>query len=270
MIDMFLFWQQCVYDQIVVVLDVGCLGYGLFICGLVGLGKCVVVLCFVEYVFGCGELVVVKCSVQLIVVGIYLDLQLILFIFNKFGDKLCIEIVIEQVCEILQKLVFILQYGIVQVVIVDLVDVINCVVCNVLFKIFEELQFGCYLWLISSDLVCLLVIVCSCCQWLEFKLLLCEEVLVWLQVQGYSDVSVCEVFDVVCGYFGLVDDWLCEDGLVLCCQVVIDLELLVVGCVGVVELVQCWIGDEYGVLCLCYVVDFVLVQVVGGGLIDLD
>jgi DNA polymerase-3 subunit delta' len=270
MSDTFSPWQQRAYDQTVAALDAGRLGHGLLICGPAGLGKRAVALRLAEHVLGRGEPAAAKRSAQLIAAGTHPDLQLISFIPNKSGDKLRTEIVIEQVREISQKLALTPQYGIAQVVIVDPADAINRAACNALLKTLEEPQPGRYLWLISSDPARLPATVRSRCQRLEFKLPPREEALAWLQAQGHSDASAREALDAARGHPGLADDWLREDGLALRRQVATDLESLVAGRAGAVELAQRWTGDEHGALRLRHAADLALAQAAGGGLTDPD
>ncbi|MGH8045239.1 MAG: DNA polymerase III subunit delta', partial [Stenotrophomonas sp.] len=183
-------------------------------------------------------------------------------------DKLRTEIVIEQVREISQKLSLTPQYGIAQVVIVDPADAINRAACNALLKTLEEPQPGRYLWLISSDPARLPATVRSRCQRLEFKLPPREESLAWLQAQGHTEASAREALDAARGHPGLADDWLRHDGLALRRQVATDLEGLVAGRSGAVELAQRWTNDEHAALRLRHAADLALAQATGGGLTD--
>jgi DNA polymerase-3 subunit delta' len=266
--DTFSPWQQRAYDQTVAALDAGRLGHGLLICGPAGLGKREVALRLAKHVLGRGEPAAALRSAQLIAAGTHPDLQLISFIPNKTGDKLRTEIVIEQVREISQKLSLTPQYGIAQVVIVDPADAINRAACNALLKTLEEPQPGRYLWLISSDPARLPATVRSRCQRLEFKLPPREESLAWLQAQGHSETSAREALDAARGHPGLADDWLRNDGLALRRQVATDLEALVAGRSGAVELAQRWTTDEHAALRLRHAADLALAQATGGGLTD--
>jgi DNA polymerase III subunit delta' len=261
-------WQQRAYDQTVAALDAGRLGHGLLICGPAGLGKRAVALQLARHVLGRGEAHAAQRSEQLINAGTHPDLQLVSFIPNKTGDKLRTEIVIEQVREISQKLALTPQYGVAQVVIVDPADAINRAACNALLKTLEEPQPGRYLWLISSDPARLPATVRSRCQRLEFKLPPREEALAWLQAQGYPETTSREALEAARGHPGLADDWLRNDGLVLRRQVASDLEALVAGRTGVVELAQRWCADEHAALRLRFAADLALAQASGGGLTD--
>lgn len=268
MTDAFSPWQQRAYDQTIAALDAGRLGHGLLICGPAGLGKREVALRMATHVLTRGEPAAAKRSAQLIAAGTHPDLQLVSFIPNKSGDKLRTEIVIEQVREISQKLSLTPQYGIAQVVVVDPADAINRAACNALLKTLEEPQPGRYLWLISSDPARLPATVRSRCQRLEFKLPPREESLAWLQAQGHSEASAREALDAARGHPGLADDWLRNDGLALRRQVASDLEALVAGRSGAVELAQRWTNDEHAALRLRHAADLALAQATGGGLTD--
>ncbi|OEZ00328.1 MULTISPECIES: DNA polymerase III subunit delta' [Stenotrophomonas] len=261
-------WQQRAYDQTIAALDAGRLGHGLLICGPAGLGKREVALRMATHVLTRGEPAAAKRSAQLIAAGTHPDLQLVSFIPNKSGDKLRTEIVIEQVREISQKLALTPQYGIAQVVVVDPADAINRAACNALLKTLEEPQPGRYLWLISSDPARLPATVRSRCQRLEFKLPPREESLAWLQAQGHSEASAREALDAARGHPGLADDWLRNDGLALRRQVASDLEALVAGRSGAVELAQRWTADDHAALRLRHAADLALAQATGGGLTD--
>ncbi|MFL9582840.1 DNA polymerase III subunit delta' [Stenotrophomonas sp. AB1(2024)] len=268
MTDAFSPWQQRAYDQTIAALDAGRLGHGLLICGPAGLGKREVALRMATHVLTRGEPAAAKRSAQLIAAGTHPDLQLVSFIPNKSGDKLRTEIVIEQVREISQKLSLTPQYGIAQVVVVDPADAINRAACNALLKTLEEPQPGRYLWLISSDPARLPATVRSRCQRLEFKLPPREESLAWLQAQGHSEASAREALDAARGHPGLADDWLRNDGLALRRQVASDLEALVAGRSGAVELAQRWTADDHAALRLRHAADLALAQATGGGLTD--
>ncbi|MGH8037513.1 MAG: DNA polymerase III subunit delta' [Stenotrophomonas sp.] len=268
MTDTFSPWQQRAYDQTVAALDADRLGHGLLICGPAGLGKREVALRLAKHVLCSGEPAAALRSAQLIAAGTHPDLQLVSFIPNKTGDKLRTEIVIEQVREISQKLSLTPQYGIAQVVIVDPADAINRAACNALLKTLEEPQPGRYLWLISSDPARLPATVRSRCQRLEFKLPPREESLAWLQAQGHTEASAREALDAARGHPGLADDWLRHDGLALRRQVATDLEGLVAGRSGAVELAQRWTNDEHAALRLRHAADLALAQATGGGLTD--
>ncbi len=268
MTDTFSPWQQRAYDQTVAALDAGRLGHGLLICGPAGLGKREVALRLASHVLAGGDSPAAQRSAQLIAAGTHPDLQLVSFIPNKSGDKLRTEIVIEQVREISQKLALTPQYGVAQVVVVDPADAINRAACNALLKTLEEPQPGRYLWLISSDPARLPATVRSRCQRLEFKLPPREESLAWLQAQGHSDASAREALEAARGHPGLADDWLRHDGLALRRQVATDLEALVAGRSGAVELAQRWTNDEHAALRLRHAADLALAQATGGGLTD--
>ncbi|WP_313348594.1 DNA polymerase III subunit delta' [Stenotrophomonas sp.] len=261
-------WQQRAYDQTVAALDADRLGHGLLICGPAGLGKREVALRLAKHVLCRGEPAAAQRSAQLIAAGTHPDLQLISFIPNKTGDKLRTEIVIEQVREVSQKLSLTPQYGIAQVVIVDPADAINRAACNALLKTLEEPQPGRYLWLISSDPARLPATVRSRCQRLEFKLPPRDESLAWLQAQGHNENSAREALDAARGHPGLADNWLRNDGLALRRQVATDLEALVAGRSGAVELAQHWTADENAALRLRHAADLALAQATGGGLTD--
>jgi DNA polymerase-3 subunit delta' len=266
--DIFSPWQQRAYDQTVAALDADRLGHGLLICGPAGLGKREVALRLAKHVLCSGEPAAALRSAQLIAAGTHPDLQLVSFIPNKTGDKLRTEIVIDQVREVSQKLSLTPQYGIAQVVIIDPADAINRAACNALLKTLEEPQSGRYLWLISSDPARLPATVRSRCQRLEFKLPPREESLAWLQAQGHSEASAREALDAARGHPGLADDWLRHDGLALRRQVASDLEALVAGRSGAVELAQRWTNDEHAALRLRHAADLALAQATGGGLTD--
>lgn len=263
-------WQQRAYDQTVAALDAGRLGHGLLFCGPAGLGKLGVALRLAEHVLGQGEPAAAKRSAQLLAAGIHPDLQRISFIPNKSGDKLRTEIVIEQIREVSQKLSLTPQYGVAQVVIVDPADAINRAACNALLKTLEEPQPGRYLWLISADPARLPATIRSRCQRLEFKLPPREEALAWLQTLGHSEASAREALDAARGHPGLADQWLREDGLALRRQVATDLEALVAGRAGAVELAQRWTADDNAALRLRHAADLALAQATGGGLTDPD
>ncbi|MEG2803861.1 DNA polymerase III subunit delta' [Stenotrophomonas sp.] len=263
-------WQQRAYDQTVAALDAGRLGHGLLICGPAGLGKRAVALRMAQHILCAGEPAAARRSAQLIAAGTHPDLQLVSFIANKSGDKLRTEIVIEQVREISQKLALTPQYGIAQVVIVDPADAINRAACNALLKTLEEPQPGRYLWLISSDPARLPATVRSRCQRLEFKLPPREEALAWLQAQGHAEAGAREALEAARGHPGLADAWLRDDGLALRKQVATDLEALVAGRAGAVELAQRWAGDDNTALRLRHAADLALAQATGGGLTDPD
>jgi DNA polymerase-3 subunit delta' len=266
--DIFSPWQQRAYDQTVAALDADRLGHGLLICGPAGLGKREVALRLAKHVLCSGEPAAALRSAQLIAAGTHPDLQLVSFIPNKTGDKLRTEIVIDQVREVSQKLSLTPQYGIAQVVIIDPADAINRAACNALLKTLEEPQPGRYLWLISSDPARLPATVRSRCQRLEFKLPPREESLAWLQAQGHSEASAREALDAARGHPGLADDWLRHDGLALRRQVASDLEGLVAGRSGAVELAQRWTADDNAALRLRHAADLALAQATGGGLTD--
>ncbi len=157
-----------------------------------------------------------------------------------------------------------------QVVIVDPADAINRAACNALLKTLEEPQPGRYLWLISADPARLPATIRSRCQRLEFKLPPREEALAWLQSLGHSEASAREALDAARGHPGLADQWLREDGLALRRQVATDLEALVAGRSGAVELAQRWTADDNAVLRLRHAADLALAQATGGGLTDPD
>lgn len=270
MSEMFSPWQQRAYDQTVAALDADRLGHGLLICGPAGLGKRAVALRMASHILCRGESPAAQRSAQLIAAGTHPDLQLISFIPNKSGDKLRTEIVIEQIREISQKLSLTPQYGVAQVVIVDPADAINRAACNALLKTLEEPQPGRYLWLLSSDPARLPATVRSRCQRLEFKLPPRAEALAWLQAQGHSEASAREALDAARGHPGLADAWLRDDGLALRKQVATDLEALVAGRIGAVELAQRWAGDEHASLRLRHAADLALAQASNGGLTDPD
>lgn len=270
MSEMFSPWQQRAYDQTVAALDADRLGHGLLICGPAGLGKRAVALRMAKHILCRGESPAAQRSAQLIAAGTHPDLQLISFIPNKSGDKLRTEIVIEQIREISQKLSLTPQYGVAQVVIVDPADAINRAACNALLKTLEEPQPGRYLWLLSSDPARLPATVRSRCQRLEFKLPPRAEALAWLQAQGHSEASAREALDAARGHPGLADAWLRDDGLALRKQVATDLEALVAGRAGAVELAQRWAGDEHASLRLRHAADLALAQASNGGLTDPD
>ena len=268
MSDAFSPWQQRAYDQTIAALDAGRLGHGLLICGPAGLGKLAVALRMAEHVLGQGEPGAARRSAQLLAAGTHPDLQHVSFIPNKTGDKLRTEIVIEQIRDVSQKLSLTPQYGVAQVVIIDPADAINRSACNALLKTLEEPQPGRYLWLVSSDPARLPATIRSRCQRLEFKLPPREEALAWLQAQGHSEGTEREALEAARGHPGLADQWLREDGLALRRQVATDLEALVAGRSGAVELAQRWTADEHAALRLRHAADLALALASGGGLTD--
>lgn len=262
-------WQQRAYDQTVAALDAGRLGHGLLICGPAGLGKRAVALRLAAHVLGqgAGNAAATR-NAQLIAAGTHPDLQLVSFIPNKTGDKLRTEIVIEQVREISQKLALTPQYGVAQVVVVDPSDAINRAACNALLKTLEEPSPGRYLWLISADPARLPATVRSRCQRMEFKLPPRDEALAWLQTRGYTESVARDALDAARGHPGMADQWLQGEGMALRRQVASELEQLLAGRVGTVELAQRWTADEHADLRLRHAADLALAQASASGLTD--
>ncbi|TDB28357.1 DNA polymerase III subunit delta' [Stenotrophomonas sp. ATCM1_4] len=258
-------WQQCAYDQTVAALDAGRLGHGLLMCGPAGMGKRAVALKLAEHVLGHGvDAAVRQRNAQLIAAGTHPDLQLTSFIPNKTGDKLRTEIVIEQIREISQKLALTPQYGVAQVVIVDPADAINRAACNALLKTLEEPAPGRYLWLVSADPARLPQTIRSRCQRLEFRLPPREEALAWLQARGYTEGVSREALDAARGHPALADRWLQGEGMALRRQVASELEQLLLGKLGSVELAQRWTGDEHADLRLRHAADLALKKAADG------
>ncbi|WP_449466048.1 DNA polymerase III subunit delta' [Stenotrophomonas humi] len=258
-------WQQRAYDQTVAALDAGRLGHGLLICGPAGMGKRAVALKLAAHVLNHGvEAAGRQRNVQLIAAGTHPDLQLTSFIPNKTGDKLRTEIVIEQVREISQKLALTPQYGVAQVVIVDPADAINRSACNALLKTLEEPSPGRYLWLLSADPARLPQTIRSRCQRLEFRLPPRDEAMAWLQARGYTEGVAREALDAARGHPALADTWLQNDGMALRRQVASELEQLVAGKLGGVELAQRWTSDEHADLRLRHAADLALKKAADG------
>ncbi|MNV42249.1 DNA polymerase III subunit delta' [compost metagenome] len=265
MSDVFAPWQQRAYDQTVAALDAGRLGHGLLICGPAGMGKRAVALKLAAHVLNYGvEAAGRQRNAQLIAAGTHPDLQLTSFIPNKTGDKLRTEIVIEQVREISQKLALTPQYGVAQVVIVDPADAINRSACNALLKTLEEPSPGRYLWLLSADPARLPQTIRSRCQRLEFRLPPRDEAMVWLQTRGYTEGVAREALDAARGHPALADKWLQNDGMALRRQVASELDQLVAGKLGSVELAQRWTGDEHADLRLRHAADLALKKAADG------
>ncbi|MGH8053346.1 MAG: DNA polymerase III subunit delta' [Stenotrophomonas sp.] len=265
MSDAFAPWQQRAYDQTVTALDAGRLGHGLLMCGPVGMGKRAVALKLAAHVLNHGvDAAGRQRNAQLIAAGTHPDLQLTSFIPNKTGDKLRTEIVIEQVREISQKLALTPQYGVAQVVIVDPADAINRAACNALLKTLEEPSPGRYLWLLSADPARLPQTIRSRCQRLEFRLPPRDEALTWLQARGYTEGVAREALDATRGHPALAGKWLQGDGMALRRQVASELEQLLAGKLGSVELAQRWTGDEHADLRLRHAADLALKKAADG------
>lgn len=265
MSDVFAPWQQRAYDQTVAALDAGRLGHGLLLCGPAGMGKRAVALKLAEHVLNYGvETAGRQRNAQLIAAGTHPDLQLTSFIPNKSGDKLRTEIVIEQIREISQKLALTPQYGVAQVVIVDPADAINRSACNALLKTLEEPSPGRYLWLVSADSARLPQTIRSRCQRLEFRLPPREEALAWLQGKGYTETVVREALEAARGHPALADQWLQGEGMALRRQVASELEQLLAGKLGSVELAQRWTADGHADLRLRHAADLALKKAADG------
>lgn len=258
-------WQQRAYDQAVAALDAGRLGHGLLMCGPAGMGKRAVALKLARHVLDHGaDAAARQRNAQLIAAGTHPDLMLTSFIPNKAGDKLRTEIVIEQVREISQKLALTPQYGVAQVVVVDPADAINRAACNALLKTLEEPSPGRYLWLVSADPARLPQTIRSRCQRLEFRLPPREEAMAWLQAQGYTEGVSREALDAARGHPALADQWLQGEGMALRRQVASELEQVLTGKLGSVELAQRWTGDEHADLRLRHAAELALKKAADG------
>ena len=258
-------WQQRVYDQTVAALDAGRLGHGLLLCGPAGMGKRAVALRLAAHVLNHGaDPAARQRNAQLIAAGTHPDLQFTSFIPNKTGDKLRTEIVIDQVREISQKLALTPHYGVAQVVIVDPADAINRAACNALLKTLEEPSPGRYLWLLSADPARLPQTIRSRCQRLEFRMPPREEAMAWLQSRGYTEGVAREALDAARGHPALADQWLQGEGMALRRQVASELEQLLAGKLGSVELAQRWTGDDNADLRLRHAADLALKKAADG------
>ena len=258
-------WQQRVYDQTVAALDVGRLGHGLLLCGPAGMGKRAVALRLAAHVLNHGaDPAARQRNAQLNAAGTHPDLQFTSFIPNKTGDKLRTEIVIDQVREISQKLALTPHYGAAQVVIVDPADAINRSACNALLKTLEEPSPGRYLWLLSADPARLPQTIRSRCQRLEFRMPPREEAMAWLQSRGYTEGVAREALDATRGHPALADQWLQGEGMALRRQVASELEQLLAGKLGSVELAQRWTGDDNADLRLRHAADLALKKAADG------
>jgi len=258
-------WQQRAFDQTVAALDGGRLGHGLLLCGPAGMGKRAVALALAAHVLDNGaDAAARQRNAQLIAAGSHPDLQLVSFIPNKTGDKLRTEIVIEQVREISQKLALTPQYGVAQVVVVDPADAINRAACNALLKTLEEPSPGRYLWLVSADPARLPQTIRSRCQRLEFRLPPRGEAMAWLQAQGYTEGVSREALDAARGHPALADQWLQGEGMALRRQVASELEQVLTGKLGSVELAQRWTGDEHADLRLRHAAELALKKAADG------
>lgn len=258
-------WQQRAYDQTVAALDAGRLGHGLLLCGPAGMGKRAVAMRLAAHVLNHGaDAAARQRNAQLIAAGTHPDLQLTTFIPNKTGDKLRTEIVIDQVREISQKLALTPQYGVAQVVIVDPADAINRSACNALLKTLEEPSPGRYLWLLSADPARLPQTIRSRCQRLEFRMPPREEAMAWLQARGYTEGVAREALDAARGHPAMADQWLHGEGMALRRQVASELDQLLAGKVGSVELAQRWTGDDNADLRLRHAADLALKKAADG------
>ncbi|KRG66987.1 DNA polymerase III subunit delta' [Stenotrophomonas terrae] len=258
-------WQQRAYDQTVAALDAGRLGHGLLLCGPAGMGKRAVALRLAAHVLNHGaDAAARQRNAQLIAAGTHPDLQFTSFIPNKTGDKLRTEIVIDQVREISQKLALTPQYGVAQVVIVDPADAINRSACNALLKTLEEPSPGRYLWLLSADPARLPQTIRSRCQRLEFRMPPREEAMAWLQARGYTEGVAREALDAARGHPAMADQWLQGEGMALRRQVASELDQLLAGKVGSVELAQRWTGDDNADLRLRHAADLALKKAADG------
>ena len=259
-------WQQRAYDHAVAALDAGRLGHGLLICGPAGLGKRAVAEKLALHVLSRGDEKVAVRTAALMAAGTHPDLQIISFIPNKEGTRLRTEIVIDQIRDLSQKLALTPQYGAAQVAILDPADAINRSAYNALLKTLEEPQPGRYLWLISANPARLPATIRSRCQRLEFRLPPRAEALAWLQAQGHGAAAAEEALDAARGHPGLADEWLRGDGLALRREVQSDLDKLLRGKAGVVEMAQRWSADELADARLRHAADLALAQ--AGGLTD--
>ncbi|AMJ57376.1 MULTISPECIES: DNA polymerase III subunit delta' [Stenotrophomonas] len=258
-------WQQRAYDQTVAALDAGRLGHGLLLCGPAGMGKRAVAMRLAAHVLNHGaDAAARQRNAQLIAAGTHPDLQFTSFIPNKTGDKLRTEIVIDQVREISQKLALTPQYGVAQVVIVDPADAINRSACNALLKTLEEPSPGRYLWLLSADPARLPQTIRSRCQRLEFRMPPREEAMAWLQARGYTEGVAREALDAARGHPAMADQWLQGEGMALRRQVASELDQLLAGKVGSVELAQRWTGDDNADLRLRHAADLALKKAADG------
>ncbi|MEN5209384.1 DNA polymerase III subunit delta' [Stenotrophomonas terrae] len=258
-------WQQRAYDQTVAALDAGRLGHGLLLCGPAGMGKRAVAMRLAAHVLNHGaDAAARQRNAQLIAAGTHPDLQFTTFIPNKTGDKLRTEIVIDQVREISQKLALTPQYGVAQVVIVDPADAINRSACNALLKTLEEPSPGRYLWLLSADPARLPQTIRSRCQRLEFRMPPREEAMAWLQARGYTEGVAREALDAARGHPAMADQWLQGEGMALRRQVASELDQLLAGKVGSVELAQRWTGDDNADLRLRHAADLALKKAADG------
>ena len=258
-------WQQRVYDQTVAALDAGRLGHGLLLCGPAGMGKRAVALRLAAHVLNHGaDPAARQRNAQLIAAGTHPDLQFTSFIPNRTGDTLRTEIVIDQVREISQKLALTPHYGVAKVVIVDPADAINRSACNALLKTLEEPSPGRYLWLLSADPARLPQTIRSRCQRLEFRMPPREEAMAWLQARGYTEGVAREALDATRGHPALADQWLQGEGMALHRQVASELEQLLAGKLGSVELAQRWTGDDNADLRLRHAADLALKKAADG------
>ncbi len=261
-------WQQRAYDHAIAALDGGRMGHGLLICGPAGLGKRAVAERLALHVLSGGDAQQAARTAQLMAAGTHPDLQIISFVPTKDGTRLRTEIVIDQIRELSQKLALTPQYGAAQVAILDPADAINRSAFNALLKTLEEPAPGRYLWLISAQPARLPATIRSRCQKLEFRLPPREEALQWLQAQGHSPSTATEALDAARGHPGLADAWLREDGLTLRREVARDLDRLLQGKSGVVQMAQRWTADALADARLRHAADLALAQASDAGLTD--
>jgi DNA polymerase-3 subunit delta' len=289
-------WQRRIYDQAVAALDSGRLGHAMLLCGPEGLGKRAVIEALAGYVLcqdrregqACGQ-----CrSCQLFATrsqrdpvetrpdgslaqpdghSAHPDLVFLGYEWRlkPTPPRMRTEIVIEQMRQLSEKLEVSATFSS-RIAIVEPADAVNYSAWNAILKTLEEPLPGRYLWLVCANPARLPATIRSRCQRLEFKLPPREEALAWLQTLGHSDASAREALDAARGHPGLADQWLREDGLALRRQVATDLEALVAGRAGAVELAQRWTADDNAAVRLRHAADLALAQATGGGLTDPD
>jgi DNA polymerase-3 subunit delta' len=133
-----------------------------------------------------------------------------------------------------------------------------------LLKTLEEPSPGRYLWLLSADPARLPQTIRSRCQRLEFRMPPREEAMAWLQARGYTEGVAREALDAARGHPAMADQWLQGEGMALRRQVASELDQLLAGKVGSVELAQRWTGDDNADLRLRHAADLALKKAADG------
>ena len=91
-----------------------------------------------------------------------------------------------------------------------------------------------------------------------------EEAMAWLQSRGYTEGVAREALDATRGHPALADQWLQGEGMALRRQVASELEQLLAGKLGSVELAQRWTGDDNADLRLRHAADLALKKAADG------